>query len=76
MSKKTFMETADFAKNQKTITGILIFLIPVIAGQFGFQVNDVLLQHWIYDGFQCVGGAIALYGGLMKLYRATKNVFK
>jgi len=75
-SKKSFMESMDFSKNQKTVTGILIFLIPVIALQFGFQVDDAILQQLISDGFQLVGGAVALYGGFMKLYRATKNVFK
>jgi len=56
---------SQFLAGKKTVIGVLVVLIPVIAGFFGYDVSESFpVQFALYaeETFAIVGGALALYG--------------
>ena len=66
----------DFAKNQKTVTGMAIMFLPLILTRLGLDISNDQITSWIAEMFQIVGSALALYGLIMKIVRSIKSAIK
>jgi len=66
----------DFAKGQKTITGLAVMLLPVIANVLGYNISEDTVVDLVAQTTTIVGASIALYGLVMKLIRFVKTIFK
>jgi hypothetical protein len=66
----------DFAKNQKTITGLAIMLLPVIANVLGYEITAESTAQFVASLVEILGAGIALFGLVMKALRMVKNIFK
>lgn len=66
----------DFAKGQKTITGVALFLLPLIAKQLGYEITPESITELVSQGTVIFGAVLALYGLIMKFVRLFTESFK
>ena len=66
----------DFAKNQKTITGLALMLLPFIVSTIGIDISEDTATQIIAQSFNIFGAVLALYGLVMKLVRFIQDKFK
>ena len=65
----------DFAPGDKTVSGIVLLILPMIASRFGWDTDVTELKIWLSDIALWVGSAVVLYGMTCKKIRNIKKIF-
>ena len=64
----------DFNSGQKTITGVAIYLLPVVTASLGVDLSAGEVTQLISNWFEIFGAALALYGLAVKGIRGTMDL--
>ena len=65
----------DAFPNKKTVIGMALFLVPMIANQLGYSVEPDSIVEMVEQGFLMAGAVLTLYGLVMKAIRTVKSMF-
>ena len=66
-------ETIDFAKGKKTVSGLIILLLPTIVYITGWDLDQNTLLETVNAVFTLFGSALTVYGFFMKIIRKIKK---
>jgi len=70
------LQIADFAQGQKTITGLALFLLPMVTRYLGYDIPEESVIEAISLTTTMIGAILTAYGLSMKLVRLISSLFK
>jgi hypothetical protein len=63
----------DFAQGKKTITGILILILPVMIQLTGWDIDQGSIMEIVNQVFALLGTVLTIYGLVIKVVRNFKK---